>query len=88
MQSILVNDGTICNSKSFCQNNTCVEEDASKPSCQPEKHCSNNGVSLDELNESSIAPVDGLDLHLDGPLPLLSDLERRRLFDLRWKLLP
>ena len=43
MYSVLVNDGSVCGESSFCQNNTCVQQQ--QEPCDGQKTCSGNGVS-------------------------------------------
>jgi len=43
VHSVLVNDGSICGESSFCQNNTCIQQE-SKQTCDSQKTCSGNGV--------------------------------------------
>jgi hypothetical protein len=45
VHSVLVNDGSLCGDSSFCQNNTCIQQ-KSKESCDSQKTCSGNGVSI------------------------------------------
>ncbi|CAF3759520.1 unnamed protein product [Rotaria socialis] len=42
--SVLTNDGSICGESSFCQNNTCIEQQQPKRQCDSQKTCSGNGV--------------------------------------------
>jgi hypothetical protein len=47
VHSVLVNDGNQCGESSFCQNNTCIQQ-KSKQSCDSQKTCSGNGVSISD----------------------------------------
>ncbi len=46
VHSVLVNDGSICGESSFCQNNTCIQQE-SKQTCDSQKTCSGKGVRGD-----------------------------------------